>query len=106
MFQLMETTDDSFFNYTSYIYGISSYQRLINEKKIRETFHMIDVNGNGELDLAELRPILEEEYQAGESGASISQDAQVWVHIMEELERDGIRPVSYNEFYDAILVVI
>ena len=74
--------------------------------KIRETFHMIDVNGNGELDLAELRPILEEEYQAGESGASISEDAQVWVHIMEELERDGIRPVSYNEFYDAILVVI
>lgn len=31
---------------------------------------------------------------------------QVWVHIMEELEKDGERPISYNEFYDAILIVI
>ena len=25
---------------------------------------------------------------------------------MEELEKDGERPISYNEFYDSILVVI
>jgi len=61
MFQLMETTEDGFFNYQSYIYGVSAYQRLLNEKKIRETFQLIDINGDGWLDLDELRPFLDEE---------------------------------------------
>ena len=50
--------------------------------------------------------ILQQYYQAGESGASIGEDVQVWFHIMEELEKDGDRLISYIEFYDTILVVI
>lgn len=50
--------------------------------------------------------ILQQYYQAGESGASIGEDVQVWFHIMEELEKDGDRPISYIEFYDTILVVL
>ena len=85
---------------------MSAYQRGINQAKIRETFHLIDTKGIGQLDLNELRLVLQDEFHAGESGASISEDAQVWLHIMEELEKDGDRPISYSEFYDAILVVI
>ena len=50
--------------------------------------------------------ILQQYYQAGESGASIGEDVEVWFHIMEELEKDGDRLISYIEFYDTILVVI
>ena len=54
----------------------------------------------------QLRVILQEEYQAGESGASIGEDVQVWFHIMEELEKDGERQITYIDFHDTILVVI
>lgn len=30
----------------------------------------------------------------------------MWFHIMEELEKDGDRLISYIDFYDTILVVI
>lgn len=107
MFHRIETNDDGFFNYSSYIFGVSSFQRLVNEKKIRESFHLIDVNGDGLLNMAELRNILDEEYNtAGESGASVDGDGQIWVHIMDELEKDGVRQVTYTEFHDAILMVI
>ena len=58
------------------------------------------------LDLAQMREVLEPELQTGESGASISEEAQVWLQILEELEKDGQRPISYTEFYDAVLVVL
>lgn len=68
---------------------------------------MIDVNGDGLLNMAELKTILDEEYNtAGESGASIDGDGQVWVHIMDELEKDGVRQVTYTEFHDSILMVL
>lgn len=53
-----------------------------------------------------MRMLLADEFHTGESGGSISEEAQVWLHIMEELEKDGERPITYNEFWDAILVVI
>ena len=106
MFELMETNQDGFFNFEQFIYGVSAYQRGINQTKIRETFHMIDVKGDGQIELNQLRMILQQQYQAGESGASIGEDVQVWFHIMEELEKDGDRLISYIDFYDTILVVI
>ena len=67
---------------------------------------MLDSNGTGQIDLNQLRQLLQEEYQTGESGASISDDVQVWLQIIEELEKDGERPITYTEYYDAILDVI
>ena len=34
----------------------------------------------------------------GDSGASMGADVQVWLHIIEELEKDGERPITYDEF--------
>ena len=59
MFELMETNQDGFFNFEQFIYGVSAYQRGINQTKIRETFHMIDVKGDGQIELNQLRMILQ-----------------------------------------------
>jgi len=54
-----------------------------------------------------VRLILQEELgNNGESGASIGAGVQVWLHIVEELEKDGDRPITFEEFFDAILLVI
>ena len=51
--------------------------------------------------------ILQEEFgNKGDSGASMGHEAQVWLHIIEELEKDGERPITFDEFFDAILMVI
>lgn len=50
---------------------------------------------------------MQEEFgKNGESGASIGHDVQVWLHIVEELEKDGDRPITFDEFNDAIIIVI
>ena len=67
---------------------------------------MIDFNGEGYLDLNNMRQVLQDQLYAGESGNSIGEEGQVWLHIMEELEKDGDRPINYSDFYDAILIVI
>ncbi len=30
----------------------------------------------------------------------------MWLHITEELEKDGERPISYSDFYEAVLTVL
>lgn len=91
MFELMETNQDELFTFEQFVFGIAAYQRGINQTKIRETFHLIDVRGDGQIELNQLKTILQQEYQAGESGSSIGEDVQVWFHIIEEIEKDGER---------------
>lgn len=107
MFELMETNADESFNFHAFIQGIAAYQRSINLSKIREIFQLIDLQGKNKFELQHVRLILQEEFSiTGESGASICTDVQVWLQIMEELEKDGERPITFDEFCDAILVVI
>jgi len=54
-----------------------------------------------------VRIVLQEEFgNTGESGSCIGAEVQVWLHIIEELEKDGERPITFDDFYDAVLVVI
>jgi len=70
-------------------------------------FQLLDLKGVGRFEMHHVRHILHEELGSnGESGHSISEDVQVWVQIVEELEKDGERPITYEEFYDAISVVM
>lgn len=62
MFELMETNQDDHFNFQSYVYGVSAYQRGINQTKCRETFHLLDVKGDGQLDLNQMRMVLQDEF--------------------------------------------
>ena len=67
----------------------------------------MDLRGEGKFEMHHIRLILQEEFSSkGDSGASIPEDVQVWLHIVEELERDGERPIPFDEFNDAVLVVI
>ena len=79
----------------------------MKESSIKETFRLLDVRAEGAFTLNDLQHVLQEEFSnCGDSGASIGQDAQVWLHITEELEKDGERPISYSDFYDAVLTVL
>ena len=60
MFELVETNMDGFFNFEQFVYGVSAYQRGIDENNIRETFHMIDVKGDGQIDQNSLKMILQQ----------------------------------------------
>ena len=75
MFELMETNQEDYFNFQSFVQGVSAYQRGINQTKIRETFHQIDVTGEGFLQMDSMRQILQNEIHNGESGASIDEEA-------------------------------
>ena len=62
MFQLMDANYDDNINFQSYVNGVAAYQLGSNQTKIRETFHLIDVRGEGEFTLSQLQQVLQEEF--------------------------------------------
>ena len=67
VFNDMDVDNDGRVNYKEFILACSTYTTKINEKQIKELFDQIDVNGDGYIDMGEMKNFFQDE-QYGESG--------------------------------------
>ena len=104
-FYNMDVDFDNRVTHQNFIIACSQYFMKENDKKIKDLFNQLDTNGDGFIDVQEMKAFYQDE-NLGESGASSTREAQIWQQILDELEKEGNAMVAYRNFHSALGGVI
>jgi calcium-dependent protein kinase len=87
----MDKDGDGQISYDEFIAAAINKVALLNENNIKSAFEMIDLDGNGQLTIEELKTAFEVDSTDGASG-------DLWTDIIKEVDKDGDGQISYKEF--------
>ena len=73
----MDVDFDNRVTHQNFIIACSQYFLKDSEKKIKDLFNQLDTNGDGFIDVQEMKDFYKDE-NLGESGASSTREAQIW----------------------------
>ena len=76
-FYNMDVDFDNRVTHQNFIIACSQYFLKDSEKKIKDLFNQLDTNGDGFIDVQEMKDFYKDE-NLGESGASSTREAQIW----------------------------
>jgi len=90
LMESIDTNQDGSINYTEYLAASIEKNLYMQEKKLRNTFKSLDIDGSGKISANELRQILSDEIDMEDEG--------VWSSIIKEVDIDGDGEIDYEEF--------
>lgn len=94
----LDQNGDGVVSYDEFIAAAINKVALLNEKNIQSVFRLIDSDNSGTISVEELKAVFEPEGH--------EKDAELWIEIMEEVDKDGDNVISYREFLDAMTAVL
>lgn len=96
MLKNIDTDGDGNINYTEFITAAMDREILINQDNLKAVFNLFDQDGNGLIEVKELKDVFE--------GRNLenSKDEKLWRQIMEEVDLDKDNYISFDEFATAM----
>jgi calcium-dependent protein kinase len=82
--------------YTEFVMATVNKQNMLSKEKLDRIFHVIDKDGNGYLDIEEIKCVLNPNNQREINN-------KVWLDLIKEFDQDGDGTISYDEFVDMML---
>ena len=102
----MDTNHDGLIDYQEFILACSSYENIVNERNVKDLFDQIDLNGDGVIVMNELQAMFQEEQMTAHGMGTGGSDKAIWIQIMEEMDQNGDKQISYPEFRDSLFAVL
>ena len=78
----------------------SNREKLINEESINKLFKIFDLDGDGFIDMTELKTGFESCY------VNYDSDEAVWEQILAEADQNGDGVISPTEFHDIMMDIL
>ena len=90
-----DTDHNTYIDYQEFIAAASDKARLLNSKNLQAAFKIMDRDGSGRISVEEIREVFDT--------MGTKKDIRLWEAIMSEVDRDGDRMISFQEFEQAML---
>lgn len=90
--ELMERCDvdgNGYIDYTEFITAAMDWTKALNEERLLHAFKAFDKDGNGTIDLNELRESI---------GTDSANDESTWIQVMAEGDKNGDGVIDLKEF--------
>ena len=78
-------------DYSEFLVAASDKNKLVSSESLRMAFDLMDRDGNGSIDRAELKDVFDQEDTKVES---------VWNKIFADVDTDRDGKISYEEFHE------
>ena len=85
-----DTDHNTYIDYQEFIAAASDKARLLNSKNLQAAFKIMDRDGSGRISVEEIREVFDT--------MGTKKDIRLWESIMSEVDRDGDRMISFQEF--------
>jgi|LauGreDrversion4_2_1035121.scaffolds.fasta_scaffold2045799_1 Ca2+-binding EF-hand superfamily protein len=85
-----DTDHNTYIDYQEFIAAASDKARLLNSKNLQAAFKIMDRDGSGRISVEEIREVFDT--------MGTKKDIRLWEAIMSEVDRDGDRMISFQEF--------
>ena len=82
---------NGYIDYSEFLVAASDKNKLVSSESLRMAFDLMDRDGNGSIDRAELKDVFDQEDTKVES---------VWNKIFADVDTDKDGKISYDEFHE------
>merc|ERR1712110_168063 len=89
---------DGRISYEEFFTAASDRAKVLNSKFLRQAFAVMDLDGNGEIEAAELRACFAKGQMGDYTAAGVAVEEEYFDKIIQSIDENGDGKVTYEEF--------
>ena len=101
LIEQLDTNNDGKIDYGDFIGAAINKYKLLSKQNLDMCFEIFDEDKNGFISLEELKTV----FMGAKDFGTLDQ-TQVWSDLMNEVDTNHDNLISYDEFFDAMVVVL